>query len=129
MWSLYGELSQADPASHSDVQRRLLAIMDLRQEVNAGGFDSYFREWGGNSAPVALAALPRALGQQWAALLRQAMHVVGAPYPEEDPDQRANRLDANPAADRALHELDEHFYALEAAEDADDRLTEFVASW
>ncbi len=29
----------------------IAAICDLRQEVNSGGFDSYFRYWGGDSAP------------------------------------------------------------------------------
>jgi hypothetical protein len=41
--------------------------------VNSGGFENYFRAWGGNSAGDALAALPTLLGHEWADLLRAAM--------------------------------------------------------
>ena len=126
VWSLYGDLGGSDPASLSDAQRGFVAILDLRQEVNAGGFDNYFRAWGGNSASEAMGALPGVLGQKWATLLHEAMQVVGSPYPQDDPDQRAARLDANTAADVTLSALDERFYDLEAAADVDARLSEFV---
>jgi hypothetical protein len=125
VWDLYGELSEADPSALSEAQRRIVAIGDLRQEVNAGGFDNYLRAWGGNSASVALVALPEVLGHDWAALLDEAMGVAGSPYPE-DPDERAARLDAEPASDETLAALDERFYELEASTDADDRLNEFI---
>lgn len=125
VWDLYGELSEADPSSLSEAQRRVVAIGDLRQEVNAGGFDNYLRSWGGNSASVALAALPEVLGQDWAALLSEALRVVGSPYPE-DPDERATRLDADATSDETLAALDERFYDLEASTDADARLNEFI---
>jgi hypothetical protein len=57
------------------------AICDLRQEVNSGGFDSYFRYWGGDSASDALRALPGILGTEWAKLLSAAMGFLGADYP------------------------------------------------
>ena len=125
VWDLYGELSNADPVSLSEAQRRVVAISDLRQEVNAGGFDTYLRAWGGNSAPVALAALPEVLGQDWADILNEAANVVGSTYPV-DPDDRATRLDGDPAADDTLAALDERFYDLEATTDADARLNEYI---
>jgi hypothetical protein len=125
VWDLYGELSEADPESLSEMQRRTVAISDLRQEVNAGGFDNYLRAWGGNSASVAVAALPEVLGREWADLLNEALRVVGSPYPD-DPDERAAKLDADPASDEALAALDERFYDLEASRDADARLNEFI---
>lgn len=126
VWSLYGALSGSDPATLTDTHRGFAAIMDLRQEVNAGGFDTYFRAWGGNSAPAALSAAAEVLGQEWATLLREAMELVGRPYPQEDPDQRAARLDANTTADAKLDALDERFYDLEAATDVDAIMSEFV---
>jgi hypothetical protein len=126
VWSIYGALSGSDPASLTDAQRHFLAILDLRQEVNAGGFDSYFRTWGGNGAPEATGAVAGVLGQEWATLLGEAMAIVGSPYPGDDPDQRAARLDANPVADTTLATLDERFYDLEAAADVDSLLSEFV---
>jgi hypothetical protein len=124
-WDLYGELSDADPSYLSEAQRRVVAIGDLRQEVNAGGFDNYFRAWGGDSASVAVSALPEMLGQDWAGLLTDAMRVVGSPYPD-DPDERAARLDADPSSDETLAALDERFYDLETSTNADARLNKFI---
>ena len=72
VWDLYGALSEADPAALSETQTRVLAIGDIRQEVNAGGFDNYLRAWGGNRALIAAVALPDVLGQDWAHLLEAA---------------------------------------------------------
>ena len=60
----------------TDRQRAVLAICDLRQEVNSGGFDRYFRHYGGSSAHEALSALPAVLGAEWAALFREAMDLL-----------------------------------------------------
>lgn len=128
VWSFYGDLSAADPASLTDPQRRLVAILDLRQEVNAGGFDNYFRAWGGNSASRAMSALPGVLGHEWATLLHDAMQVVGSPYPHDGPDQRAARLDANTTAAMTLDALDERLYELEASEDVDARLADLLGN-
>ena len=61
VWDLYGQLAEQDSSTLPPAQRVLIAVCDLRQEVNAGGFDNYFRAWGGNSADDALAALPSLL--------------------------------------------------------------------
>lgn len=84
-----------------------------------------FRAWGGSSALEALGALPGVLGQEWATLLQEAMQVMGSPYPQDDPDRRTARLDANTTADETLAALDERFYDLEAAADIDAGLIEF----
>jgi hypothetical protein len=51
VWDVYASLSGRDPSTLNDEQRRLIAVCVLRQELNSGGFDSYFRYRGGNSAP------------------------------------------------------------------------------
>jgi Domain of unknown function (DUF4375) len=124
VWDLYGQLAEQDPASLSPEQRALVAVCDLRQEVNAGGFDNYFRAWGGDSAEDALAALPHLLGQQRADLLRSAMAFLGPAYPS-DPDERGDMLDQLDLDDR-LDELDQRFYALEGETDADSRLNAYL---
>jgi hypothetical protein len=126
VWDVYAQLSDRDPASLSDAQRRLVAVCDLRQEVNAGGFDNYFRTWGGNSAPHAIAGLPALLGSEWADLLRSAMVLFGPRYPD-DPDDRADKMDRGNVFDR-LQQLDERFYALEASTDADAKLNALIAA-
>ena len=123
MWDKYEESGETDRASLSTQEQQLFAILDLRQEVNSGGFDSYFRYWGGNTAEVALAALPRMLGESWTSLLRDAMGLLGTAYPN-DPDARAAVLDAL-GLDDALDALDQRLYALEVAEDVDARLQEY----
>ena len=124
VWDLYGQLADQEPAALTPAQRGLVAICDLRQEVNAGGFDNYFRAWGGNSAATALGTLPNLLGQEWADLLRSAMSLLGPTYPS-DPDERGDTLDRLDLDDR-LNELDERFYSLEAETDADARLNTYL---
>lgn len=124
VWDRYGQLAGQEPATLTPAQRGLMAVCDLRQEVNAGGFDTYFRAWGGNSADVALAALPDLLGQESADLLQSAMTLLGATYPA-DPDERGETLDRFDLDDH-LHELDERFYALEAETDADAKLNTYL---
>lgn len=124
VWDRYAQLADQEPAALTPAQRGLVAVCDLRQEVNAGGFDTYLRAWGGNSADVALAALPDLLGQEWADLLQSAMALLGTTYPSH-PDERGETLDRLDLDDR-LHELDERFYALEAGSDADVRLNTYL---
>ncbi|NYG19636.1 hypothetical protein BJY17_000383 [Agromyces hippuratus] len=121
MWDAYVEFGEADRSSLPIGQQRLYAVLDLRQEVSSGGFDSYFRYWGGDTAEIALDALPGLLGEDWAVLLRDAMSLMGAPYPRSA-DDRAAMLDAGDFDD-ALAALDDRLYRLEAVEDIGGRLT------
>jgi len=120
VWDLYAELGEQDRSGLSDAERAVFAICDLRQEVNSGGFDSYFRYWAGDSAPTAHAELPAVLGQDWADLLRDAMALLGPAYPS-GAGARAAALDARDF-DAELNALDDRFYELEAGVDADARL-------
>lgn len=125
-WSFYEELGERDRDSLSEVERNVAAICDLRQEVNSGGFDSYFRYWGGNTAPIALSALPRVLGQDWADLLAAAMFLIGAEYPT-DVDAREQRLDSD-ELDEELDALNTRYFELESATDADALLSSYLSN-
>lgn len=125
-WSLYEAIGEGDRSSLSRRQHEVLAICDLRQEVNSGGFDSYFRYWGGDTASIALRALAEALGPEWETLLREAMQVLGPDYPA-DADARAEVLDAR-VVDDVLAALDSRFYELEGSSDADRSLNTYLAS-
>ncbi len=125
-WSFYKEHGlERDRGGLGEVEIAVLAVLDLRQEVNSGGFDAYFRYWGGDTAPEALAALPRMLGAAWADLLRDAMALLGPDYPI-DTNPRQERLDAA-GIDDALDSMDRRFYDLEASIDADSLLTAFLS--
>jgi hypothetical protein len=124
VWDLYGQLADQEPGTLTSAQRGLVAVCDLRQEVNAGGFENYFRAWGGNSAHTALASLPQLLGQEWAELLASAMALFGPTYPP-DPDERGSTLDRLDLDDH-LSELDERLYDLEAEADADAKLNAYL---
>ncbi len=63
-WTYYESMHGADRSRLSPVERSVLALCDLRQEVNSGGFDSYFRYWGGDSAPDAVAVVGALLGSE-----------------------------------------------------------------
>ena len=123
IWDYHNEHWDDDRASFSVRMRGLLAICDLRQEVNSDGFEGYLSYSWGNTAPDALAALPETLGTEWAAILREAMSLVGDPYPL-DPNARAALLDAGgPDTRGVLSKLDERFDELEGTTEADAILT------
>ncbi|PUA80895.1 DMP19 family protein [Nocardioides currus] len=71
-----------------DEQRQLLAVCDLRQEVNSGGFDSYLRFWGADTASDALAIVGCALGEPWRQVLVEALDLFGTANPSTA-DERA----------------------------------------
>lgn len=122
LWDLYTRCGDgASRAALTREQRQFLAVCDLRQEVNAGGFDSHLRRWGADTASEALALLPRALGEEWHRVLSDALAVLGTAA-TADADERAAVLDAAAGADDVLERADERFLALEAGQDADVRL-------
>jgi len=125
VWDVYANLSGRDLSTLNDEQRGLVAVCDLRQEVNSGGFDSYFRYWGGNSALDAAVALQGLLGQDWVDLLKEAMDLLGPEYPIAQP-ARENLVDARDLDDQ-FEDLDNRFYALESSTDADARLNEYLS--
>jgi Domain of unknown function (DUF4375) len=126
LWDLYAQFADRDSRTLTAAQRALVAVCDLRQEVNADGFEGYFCAWGGNSAEDALAALPTLLGPEWADLLRAAMGLFGSPYPRE-PDERGDRIDQRDLHDR-LREFDARYYELENSTDADARMNAYFDS-
>jgi hypothetical protein len=121
VWTFYEALADGSREALTPLQRGVAAICDLRQEVNSGGFDAYFSYRGGDTVREALTALPVSLGEGWAALLREAMDLLGPTYPA-DQSQRESLMDGLELHD-AFEALDERFYALEASMDADGRLS------
>lgn len=116
-WSFYQSIGARPRDRLSRTEREVAAICDLRQEVNSGGFDSYFRSWGGDSAGVALVCLPTVLGQEWADVLAAAMSLLGPVYPD-DGDVRAELIERL-GVSSDLDALDERYFDLEASADAD----------
>lgn len=125
-WSFYESLGVQRRSMLTVVQREVVAICDLRQEVNSGGFEVYFRYGGGNTAQDAVGALPAVLGQEWADLLSAAMSLLGPDYPL-DIDTREKRLDA-PGVEEALNSLNARYYGLEEATDADALVSSHLTS-
>lgn len=121
VWTFYERVADEPRDRLTPTERAVAAVSDLRQEVNSGGFESYFSYSYGDEAPHALAALPALLGREWAELLAEAMRLLGPTYPLEQ-DDRFTIVD-DPAVGDALSALDERFYELEAGTDADGRLS------
>lgn len=90
-------------------QRQVFAFNLLRQEVNNGGFDFFFR-YRGNLGPCA--RLASFATPAWAALIDEACTLMGAPYPTSTIGfcDALDQLEAeNPAL---LARLDDRFYQL-----------------
>jgi hypothetical protein len=125
VWDVYRDLSARPRSTLNEAQRGLVAVCALRQEVNSGGFDFYFRYQGGDSATDAQPALQQLLGQDWADLLREAMELLGPGYPIDQAFREA-RLDERDLDDR-FEDLDARYYTLEVGADADARLNDYLA--
>jgi hypothetical protein len=126
VWDFYGQYAEADRSSLNERDRQVLAICDFRQEVNSGGFDSYFRYWGGDTALTAMAGLPKLLGSPWGDLFGEAIALFGVPYPL-NADDRAEKIDSD-SLEATLGEFDQRFYKLETSTAADAGLTEVIST-
>jgi hypothetical protein len=126
VWEFYERYAEEDRSSLNERDRQVLAICDFRQEVNSGGFDSYFRYWGGDTALTAAAGLSRLLGAAWSDLLGEAVAQFGVPY-SLDADERAEKIDGESLGAK-LGELDLRFYKLEATGGADAKLAEAIGA-
>ena len=128
-WTVFELLAneeERDPTSMarmSDEQRTVFTINMLRQEVNSGGFDSYFLSSSGDTAPIAAKTIGL-LGPRWSELVNDAMALFDQPYPV-DPDVRRDRIDT---FQDELDALDQRLYELESSTEADSKLDDYVAS-
>jgi hypothetical protein len=129
-WGAFERLSDIELQDSSSYlrmlpeQRLLFAIQMLRQEVNSGGFDSYFRYTGGNSAPDAKLAA-RLISPPWELLIAEACGLFGDPYPV-DIDVRERAVDEVDEA--GLDRLDQALYSLEVEYPVDQILDRYVWS-
>jgi hypothetical protein len=111
----------------TDEQRMIFGINLLRQEVNSGGFDRYFRYSGGNTALDATRAA-KILGPGWSTLVEEACRVIGSPYPI-DAGPRAIAVDILLEDHHELFEsFDDRLYQLELDDPADERIDAFIWS-
>ena len=116
-WTTYGDLTPRDWGTLSDAQRSLVAVGELRTEVNNGGFDQYFFNSGGDLAPIAMDAARQAGIAALAEIIDRALAVFGPGY-RTNRDQRQAALEA--MADRAsFDELDREYYEVESTMDLD----------
>lgn len=88
--------------------------------MNSGGFDVYFRYWGGNTAELAARVIGRVLGDGWADVLADAIALLGPIFPRTVDEREAALTDE---VSEALHALDDRYFALEGSVDADALLS------
>lgn len=116
-WAEYEVVALLPPHTLDDGKRLLQAIGLLRSEVNSGGFNSYFYNSPGDTAPDAVRAAEAGDCPQLARLVRSAMQLFGDEYPV-DIDRRQEMIDEIEENDPAAWEsLDDEYLRLE--EDAD----------
>lgn len=126
VWDFYEAIALKPRTGLTRTEQTVAAICDLRQEINSGGFDAYFRYDWGDTATVALEGIGSILGSEWHSLLAEAVSLLGETYPP-DSQTRADLLDELEQDDE-LSALDDRFYALEASTDADELLSRALAN-
>lgn len=124
-WDLYEELIERDWDTLTQAQQALIAIGELRDEVNNGGFEQYFLNSGGNHARVALETCESLGETELSALLRRAIDVLGEENYSSDWDQRRTAL--QDVDEDAFDAIDEEYFALESSRDLDQVMDSLAA--
>jgi hypothetical protein len=124
-WAVFDQLQRRDPASLTRDEHLVLAFGEIRTEVNSGGFDFYLRYPYRKNAPIAVEAARVAGCPALAALIEEAISVVGPNVLRlDDEDALHDRLGR---AEDDLEDLDRRFYDLENTNDLDAALSRLVA--
>lgn len=124
-WTIFEQLQRRDSASLTSDERLVLALGEMRAEVNSGGFDFYLRYPSRKNAPAASEAARLAGFPALADLIREAIALVGRDVLDrDDEDALYDRLEQ---VEDDLEDLDERFYDLEKTADLDTALSQLVA--
>jgi hypothetical protein len=103
----------------------VLALGEIRAEVNSGGFDFYFRYSYRKNAPAAFEAARLAGCPALMALVEEAIALIGCDVLNlDDEDVLYDRLEQ---IEDDLEELDKRFYDLEKTTDLDTALSRLAA--
>jgi len=103
---------RAKPAERlSAVEKRLLAVADLRDEVNNGGFQQYFSNAAGNQYAMALQAYREMGAAQLTKVLQRALTVFPGSKPSAALDARQKTIEKiRKRADAIWGSCDDEFY-------------------
>lgn len=124
-WSMFDQLQHRDSASLTRDERLVLALGEIRTEVNHGGFDFYFRYPSRKNAPIAVEAARVAGNPALAVLIEEAIALVGHDVLQRDDEVALyDRLEQ---VEDDLDDLDRRFYDLENTADLDAALSRLVA--
>lgn len=125
-WAIYESLSAKDWPSLSGPARQLVALGELRTEVNNGGFHQYFFNSGGDLAREALQATSDLSLESLRALIQRALDLLQGRY-TDDRDARQDVLDQLDN-ESEFEPLDAEFYAIEESIDLDAAMASLAAS-
>lgn len=117
-WELYDELTHREWEDLDARQRGLVALGELRAEVNANGFEAYFSHWWADKSETAVMTAEAADCPELAELVRQGWEIAGfeaGAIPECLERARLNE-DLPPGA---FDDLDRTYYRLEESTDLD----------
>ena len=124
-WTVFDQLQHRDPASLTREEHLVLALGEIRTEVNSGGFDFYLRYPYRKNAPAASEAARLAGCPALAALIEEAVELVGHDVLHlDDEDALYERLEQ---VEDDLEDLDRRFNDLEKTTDLDTALNRLVA--
>ena len=109
--ALVYRLRAKSPEGLSVIEKRLLAVADLRDEVNNGGFLQYFSNAAGNQSSMAMQAYRDMGAAQLVKVLQRAMSVFpgGRPSASLDARQKAIAL-AKRRVEATWGSCDDEFY-------------------
>jgi hypothetical protein len=124
-WTIFAQLQHRDPASLTRDEHLVLALGEIGTEVNSGGFDFYLRYPYRKNAPTASEAARLAGCPAPAALIEEAIALIGHDVLNlDDEDVLYYRLEQ---IEDDLEELDKRFNDLEKTAGLDTALSRLAA--
>lgn len=123
--AVYERLADLDPGDLSPSERRLVALGELRADVNNGGFDQYFLNSAGDLVMEALDGAVSVGAGELASLIQRALDILDV----NDPGDRDAREERLMTIDQEEFEaLDQEYYAIEETTDLDEVMRQVLRS-
>lgn len=123
-WETYEVLCRRAWVELGTAEQALVALGELRDEVNNGGLHQYFFNSAGDHVPVARNAAAEAKAEALVEIIDRAIALFGRRYSTD----RYTRQEAlEHMSDEAFDDLDREYYELEVTVDLDRPMNDLAA--
>jgi len=126
-WRVYEALDGADWTGLTDSEKMLVALGELRTEVNNGGFNQYFFNTAGDHGSWAVRAGETIELAELVDIVNRAMRTLGPEYPSDWATRQGRVVALSDESNATLDTLDGEYFELEAVLSLDETMDSLAA--